>query len=223
MTTTALLVMSDGRRDYLAETMASADANLHGDITHRFIHDDSDDPGFHEWIAEAFPSLKRIWHAAGTKEGFGGSIRCAWSYLAGFDYVFHLEQDFTFNSPVDLEAMKLVLAATPHLQQLALRRQPWNDEERAAGGIVEMHPDDYGQVDLLGHSWLEHRRHFTTNPSLYRGSLCQRGWPDIEHSEGHFGIELFASNRFATCGYWGAWDSGEAVTHIGHERVGCGY
>lgn len=220
MTTTALLVMTDGRRECIEPTIASAEANLQGDITHRFIHDDSEDPAYRSWLWHRFPTYSVI--GTRTRKGFGGAIASAWRYVRRFDYVLHLEDDFTFNRPVDLEAMKLVLAATPHLQQLALRRQPWNEEERHAGGIVECHPADYTDVFLLGHAWLEHRRFFTTNPSLYRGSLCQRGWPEGAESEGHFGIALFADPQ-ATCGYWGARDSGEWVTHIGRERAGVGY
>ncbi len=216
-----LLVMTDGRR-CISDTIRSAEANLIGDITRRIIHNDSSDRDHQEWLLDEFPTYETIFHP-GRREGFGGAIECAWQEVAESDYVFHLEDDFTFNAPVDLEAMKLVLAATPHLQQLALRRQPWNDQERAAGGIVEMHPEDYTEVGLLGHTWLEHRRHLTTNPSLYRGSLCNRRWPVGRESEGRFSIDLFADDPSATCGYWGARDSGEAVTHIGHERVGCGY
>lgn len=217
-----LLVLTDGRRGCLTETIRSAEANLRGDIARRVIHNDSGDRAHQEWLLEEFPGYETIFHP-GRREGFGGAIECAWQVVAGSDFIFHLEDDFTFNRPVDLHAMKLVLAATPHLQQLALRRQPWNDQERAAGGIVELHPADYTDVFMLGHAWLEHRRHLTTNPSLYRGSLCNRRWPTGAESEGRFSIDLFDDDPTATCGYWGARDSGEWVTHIGNERVGVGY
>lgn len=218
---TTLLVMTDGRR-CIAETIRSAEANLMGDIGRRVIHNDSGDWAHQDWLLEQFPEYETIFHPF-DREGFGGAIACAWRHVEDSDYVFHLEDDFTFNRPVDLEAMKLVLAATPRLQQLALRRQPWNDQERHAGGIVELHPGDYSDVFLLGHAWLEHRRFFTTNPSLYRGALTHRGWPTGAESEGRFSIDLFADDPSATCGFWGARDSGEWVTHIGTERVGVGY
>lgn len=221
MTTTAMLVMTDGRRDCIERAIPSAVDNLCGDITVRLIHDDSGDDEYRSWLRQTFPDWSVI--GTGRRLGFSGAYARARLHVRSCDYVFGTEDDFTFNHPVDIEAMKLVLAATPHLQQLALRRQPWNDEERHAGGIVEMHPGDYTDVFLLGHAWLEHRRHFTTNPSLYRGSLCGRAWPPAPESEGHFSIRLFADDPTATCGYWGARDSGEAVTHIGNERVGSGY
>lgn len=219
----ALLVITDGRRDCVAQTIPSARANLVGPVTRKVIYDDSGDEGHHDWLADTFPDFELFAHPMG-RQGFGGAIRTAWSYLAAGDedHVFHLEDDFVFNRTVRLDDMALVLDNYPYLIQLALRRQPWNEEERAAGGIVESHPDDFAEMTWNGHTWLEHRRFFTTNPCLYRRSLCTEQWPDGEHSEGRFGQRLIErpSARF---GYWGARASGEWVAHVGHERVGVGY
>jgi hypothetical protein len=223
----ALLVITDGRREHLAETLASADAMLEGPISERWIYDDSGDPANHEWILSIAPDFELITHPAG-RQGFGGAIRTAWSAidsLSRASYIFHLEDDFTFNRPVPLDDMAWTLGGRRHLAQLALRRQPWND---AAGGIVEMHPDDYhefhvqrGERDL---AWLEHRRNFTTNPSLYRRRLTvDHPWPTGQHSEGRFGIDLLAEHPGYRFGYWGARDSGEWVTHNGAVRNGTGY
>jgi hypothetical protein len=110
----------------------------------------------------------------------------------------------------------------PHLVQMALLRQPWNEHERAAGGIVQMYPEDYEpRMDLQGCQWLEHRRHFTTNPSLVPTWVLRSGWPSPPESEGRFGINLFASDPKLRAGYWG--DGSEWVEHIGRQRVGVGY
>jgi hypothetical protein len=146
--------------------------------------------------------------------------------------VFSTEDDFLFARPVDLSAMGAVLDANPHLVQLALRRQPWNAEERSAGGIVEQHPEAYTEHrDSEGRAWLEHRLFMTTNPSLYRRSLCAMGWPDVPRSEGQLTAYLLRHGVTTTgmpaervrFGFWGARDSGEWCEHIGHERVGTGY
>lgn len=221
-----LLVMTDGRRDCIEQTIASARENLLGNITRRIIHDDSGDPAYRLWLGAWFPEFEIV--STGQRSGFGGAIQSAWRHLRVFPgnerFVAHLEDDFTFNRPVPLDAMADVLQMLPHLQQMALRRQPWNDDERAAGGIVEQHPDDYTEHawESKGHAWLEHRRFFTTNPSLYRMSLTANVWPNGAHSEGVFTHELLA-NPDIRFGFWGARDSGEAVTHIGNERVGVGY
>lgn len=198
----ALLFISDGREDYLRQTRASAEEHL--------------------------PPPRHVIHVddADHELGFDGAIREGWRRVlleTDAEFVFHLEQDFTFNRPVPLAEMAAVLRARPRLAQLALRRQPWNDAERAAGGVVEMHPGDYVDCDLNGWRWLEHTRFFTTNPSLYRRSLCEIGWPEGPESEGRFGIELRRADPRWRFGYWGARDSGEAITHIGEERAGNGY
>lgn len=218
----AVLVITDGR-PYLAETIESARANLVGPVTRWIMYDDTGDSDHRAQLAETFPAFEHI--NAGPRQGFGGAIRASWRHLATLDepFVFHLEQDFTFNQPVPLSGMAQVLDNNPHLVQLALRRQPWNDEEIAAGGIVEQHPEDFTEVaDDFGRVWLEHRRFFTTNPSLYRRDLVRRPWPRGSQSEGRFTHMLLASPK-VRFGYWGAMDSGEWVTHTGHERVGVGY
>lgn len=219
-----LLVMTDGRRECIAQTIPSARENLFGKITRCIIFDDSGDEHYRAWLRKNFPEYEVAWHPAG-RQGFGGAIRAAWSYVGvgPEPYVFHLEDDFVFNRPVSLEPMIESLEYQPHLSQLAFRRQPWNNEERAAGGVVEQHPDAYRDAGCCPeHQWLEHRLFFTTNPSLYRRSLTLAGWPDVEHSEGAFSHQLLDDPdlRF---GFWGGRASGEWVTHIGRERVGTGY
>lgn len=220
----ALLCITDGR-EHIFEAIPSALANLSGPITKRVIYYDDSDKAHATRLLDTFGPLgfELVW---GQRRGFGGAIQAAWWHLMTWpdlpEFVFHLEDDFTFARPVDLSELALVLHAHPYLVQLALRRQPWNEEERAAGGIVESHPSDYREVTWWRHSWLEHRRFFTTNPSLYRSALCAGGWPDGIHSEGVF-TQLLLAYPFARFGFWGARDSGEWVTHIGDERNGLGY
>jgi glycosyltransferase involved in cell wall biosynthesis len=242
-----LLVMTDGRREYLPRTLASMQEMVTGPITRRVIHDDSGDPTYWAWLADMYPAYTVI--RTSGRAGFGGAIRSAWQYLRDIDtedYVLHLEDDFLFHRPVDLADMVTVLDEQPHLAQLALRRQPWNDPERRAGGLVQQHPEAYREVtDPVGRTWLEHRMFFTTNPSLYRRSLCWLAWPEGNQSEGHFGWRLFhdqpslLSGRRSwsawqdstgmippedlRCAFWGSRDSGEWVEHIGHRRTGTGY
>ncbi|ABW12519.1 hypothetical protein Franean1_3107 [Parafrankia sp. EAN1pec] len=236
----AVLVMTDGRDEHLDRAVQSARWHLGGPITEWFMHDDSGDDDHRAQLATRYPQFVQL--GIGPRRGFGGAISWAWSVLTinraldfAFyledDFVFHLEDDFIFHQPVDLGAMADVLTSRPHLAQLALRRQPWNDAERAAGGIVEQHPDDYvEQTDEDGNAWLEHRRFFTTNPCLYPRELCSAGWPAGPDSEGRFGLRLLerglpwgVSGADVRMGFWGARDSGEWVEHIGHQRAGTGY
>lgn len=220
-----LLVITDGRTEYLRDVVASAAVNMDRElIGERWMYDDTGDAEHRAFLAAEFPEFRHI--NAGPRQGFGGAIRAAWAQMlehSDAGQIFHLEQDFTFNRPVELAEMSLTLDDNPYLVQLALRRQPWNPDEVAAGGIVEQHPDDY--VDKTGPfgSWLEHRRFFTTNPCLYARPLMLEGWPHGNDSEGRFGLGLLEQDPSRRFGFWGARASGEAVAHIGHHRVGVGY
>lgn len=220
----ALLVITDGRKDCIRQTIPSALAMLAGPLTRFVIYDDSGDDEHADWLRMSFPTFELVTHPDG-RQGFGGAIRAAWSRLASGSerFVFHLEDDFTFNRPVDLEAMAAVLDADAALVQLALRRQPWNPDEIEAGGVIEQRPHDYSdRCDQAGNSWLEHRLFFTTNPSLYRSDLCELDWPNAARSEGIFTHDLLVDPH-VRFGYWGERASKPWVTHIGRDRVGHGY
>lgn len=225
----ALLVLTDGRPGLIEQTLESAFERLQGIEWVRFvIHDDSADPTHRDELRRKWPTAEVI--GGPDRRGFGGAIHAAWMYLqrtAEHDiarHVFHLEDDFTFNRAVRVDRMARVLDANKHLVQLALRRQPWNDDERAAGGVVELHPEMYEDCqNPAGDHWLEQRVFFTTNPSLYRRSLCSRGWPLVKRSEGVFSLDIIERDPAARFAYWGPRASGEWVHHIGDERVGKGY
>lgn len=196
LVTCALLIISDGRDEYHEKSLISA--------------------------ADCLPEFEQTIHIEdrGHRLGFAGAIQKGWSQVRT-DYVFHLEADFTFNRPVPVDDMISVLEARPYLVQMALLRQPWNERERAAGGIVQMDPELYSPASWNGYRWLEHRRNVTTNPCVWPRRVIDRGWPQVKHSEGHFGIDLFASDPALRAAYWGAGE--EWVTHIGDVRSGRGY
>lgn len=219
----AVLVMTDGRDDVLHECMTWNSVTSAGGIEY-WLHDDTGDDAHRQALATQYRTFNVL--GEGPRRGFGGAIRYAWSQLlarSAAEYVWHQEDDFLAAGSVDLTELATVLEANPYLVQVALRRQAWNDAERAAGGVIEQHPDDYKQVTDGRHTWLEHRRFFTTNPCLYRRSLLERGWPEGQHSEGRFGIALFADHPQARAAFWGPRDAPPAVQHIGMQRVGTGY
>jgi hypothetical protein len=237
--TVALLVITDGRFEYIRDTINSFNDQVSGPVTERWLYDDSGAANHRRWLSDAFPDFRLIWHREG-RQGFGGAIRAAWERLRAdstAEHIFHLEDDFTFDQPIDLGAMAGVLHMNPHIVQVALRRQPWNDAEREAGGVVELHPDafvdrnvwglhftSWGAEDPRLHPILEHTLFWTTNPSLYRRSLIQtEGWPTGSRSEGRFTANIRARHPGWRFAYWGARDSGEWVFHTGNERAGVGY
>ena len=227
----AVLVITDGRDDYLAESVRSALGSLTGPIVEWWMFDDTGRDDYRQGLARRYPTFRHI--NAGPRQGFGGAIRGAWAHLAEQStarYVFHLEGDFTFCRPVDLGPLTTLLDTRPHLAQVALVRQPWNDAERAAGGLLAAHPGAFTpHADRHGHQWLEHRLWWTTNPSMYRRSLLAVGWPDGPQSEGLFTHRLLEDGTPETepahlaFGYWGQATDPPWVDHIGHRRAGRDY
>lgn len=222
----AVIVFTDGRTNVLRRTIESFNAMVSGDIVERWIYDDSGNAKQREMLAKRYPDFTLITHPSGERQGFAGAVRTGWDALRResiADWVFHLEDDFTFNRPVDLNDLQNVMVKRPNLAQIALLRQAWNPGEIAAGGLLEMNPDAYvPHLDRDDREWLEHDLFFTTNPSLYRRSLIDMfDWPAGPESEGRFGMKVReAGFRFA---YWGARDDGPLVHHIGQSRTGEGY
>lgn len=223
----ALLIVTDGRDDYLAQCVASLD-RLAGPVTERWMHDDTGDPLYRAQLADRYPNWRIV--DGGPRRGCAGAIRSAWTILrhdSSARFVFHLEQDFVLTRPVDLAELARLLDDHPELAQVALRRQPCNMLERQYGGVVESHPDWYTDRSDGSTHWLEHRSFFTCNPCLYRGDLTTLGWPehiDGRYSEDTFHRRLIAEGTPQVAGdlvryaYWGARDSGVWVKHIGHAR-----
>lgn len=155
--------------------------------------------------------------------GFAGAIREGWREAldTDADYIFHLESDFAFRRPVPLDDMVAVLRSHPQLVQMALLRQPVNEQEKAAGGLVQQRPHTYALREDGDRAWLEHSNFVTTNPCVWPRWVVERGWPQIPQSEGHFGIDLFASDPSLRAAFWGRGE--EWVEHLGSVRAGVGY
>lgn len=218
----AIVIVTDGRRDCLERTVASLQWAWGDNAVDRIVVvDDSCDREHWEWIDRHLAMYERVRHM--RKMGFGGAIQSAWREVGGSDFIFHLEDDFIFNEPIDVVGMCGVLNVETDVAQMALKRQPWSPEEIEVGGFMEQHPEDYHDRVTMGHCWCWQRRFFTTNPSFYRGSLTLRGWPNGPESEGRFGLQLLADQPEAKFGFWGHKADPPRIHHIGEERVGSGY
>lgn len=236
----ATLVFTDGRDDLLDRTIESYRENVSTTVDSMIvIHDDTGDKAHAQRLDRRYRDAvvipMRPWM---QRRGFGGAISYAWQFVAGWNstssppervrYLFHLEDDFTFSRPVDLDVLSAFLDAHREVAQVALRRQAWNSAEIAAGGVVELHPEEYVEQSWSGpydvdYPWLAHRLFWTTNPSLYRASILDVGWPDGEQSEGQFTARLLAERPETRFAYWGARSDAPWVEHIGATRVGTGY
>lgn len=197
--TVALLLIDDGREDYLDRCLESLAEHL-PPVDACVMVNDSD----HEL-------------------GFSGAIQAGWDAVLETDckYVAHLESDFLLTERVPIRFMQLILEHDPTLAQIALLRQPWNDREQAAGGIIQQDPDSYEEHESVAGKWTTHSVCMTTNPSLYPRHIVERGWPQVPASEGVFSAQLREDGyRFA---FLGGKSDGPRCEHIGVHRTGCGY
>lgn len=218
----ALLVFTDGRFDCLTKTLDSFRRNMGFDLfDQRVIIDDSADPEYRERLLQAVESDFRV-VSAERRRGFAGAVQAGWNEVKPWvDYIFHLEDDFVLEGEVDINDLADLMERESHITQVALLRQAWNEREREAGGIIQADPDDFHFLCDNDCDWIEHRKFWTTNPSLYPRWVTRRGWPQGDHSEGRFGVELFSQDPSRVSAFWG--DGEPWVTHIGDERVGTGY
>lgn len=145
--------------------------------------------------------------------GLAGAVREAWRLAlhTDCDYLLHIEEDFTFPAGIPVAEMVKVAERSPHLAQVVLKRQPWNDTEKQAGGIIEAAPHAYRQ--RLG--FVEHTEIFSLNPCIIPRRVLELGWPDGNEAE--FTIRLLdLGYRFAFFGYTA--DPPRCI-HLGNERA----
>jgi len=213
-----LTVLTCANRDTLEPTIRSAEENLKGPIGRKLICVDAGEgePGvnvdFDGWD---------VVHM-GSSQGYVRATRNAQFHAiaSGQPWVFWLEDDFTFNQPIDLLGMQKILDDHPELAQLSLKRQPWYPEEIEVGDMLAWRPrGTFKQRD----GYVEHRAYWTTNAMMVRRSfLASHEWPGQPGSERRFGQMIFRQPGVFG-GILGAIDDPPLTHHIGHQRAGFGY
>lgn len=207
------------RRAYLRRSMASLHEQVHGPIIQRVVYDCWGDPAIREELRAIAEPLGFYVVGPEHEVDFTAGMQAMWAYLrkrAKADFILAVEDDFTYQRPVDLVPMIATLKRNPHLVQLALLRDACYPDERETGGILGWPLPSFQFRD----GWFEHRQFFTLNPSLFRRSLTERPWPSGHHSETLFGKSLF-NDRSLRAAFWGAGE--EWIAHIGEVRAGVGY
>ena len=114
----ALMVITDGRWDYLQQTLESAAQCLDYPFSQRLLVDDSGESvGF---VPDGFDIIRNL-----PRKGLAGAIQTGWDHLNDdIDFVFHLEDDFVFPDEVDIELMVEILEYEPELARLLCFASP---------------------------------------------------------------------------------------------------
>lgn len=206
------------RRAYLERSIASLNEQVRGPIVQRVIYDCWGDSTIRDWLGETFGPMG--FYVVGPEQpvDYTGSMQAMWRYLqkrAKGEYIFQVEDDFTYERPVDLGPMIAALRENPNLVQMALLRDACYADERETGGILGWPEPAFDRRP----EWLEHKLFFTANPSLFRHSLTDTPWPSGRHSETLFGKRVLSGD--ARSAFWGQGE--EWIRHIGEVRAGVGY
>jgi hypothetical protein len=214
--TVDLLIISDGR-GYLRESIPSLMANADPEWFSKALVIEDGPATCFAIEAETMLSDWGVPTMAvnlGGRNGGAAAIQAGW-HMTQYshpepDYVFHLEEDFTFNTTIPMAQMVGMLDADPWLAQVHLRRQPWGTE--GPQGYIGDNPAAYEQTDGL----LIHKEWFSLGPGLYPLRITFGGWPEGGH-EHHFAERIFAEGYH--CGIYGTAEDEPRVTHIGDRRA----
>lgn len=241
MTKILLGVIGNGRRELLEQTVASAASRLKGEFFEKVMINDAPSPEYNKYLIDKYgDEFTVINHDQNM--GLSGSVQSLWmlAQMKQADYIFHLEEDFTFNKNIYVDDLIQILSNDIHIAQIALKRQPCNPAEIEVGGFMEQNPSSYikhtiwripvyrlnpnrskwicGRVAKIINEidYLNHRNFFTLNPCLYPISTTRIGW-EKGWGEKEFGERLF-SNELIKCSYLGKIEDAPLVEHIGNYR-----
>jgi hypothetical protein len=200
-------ILTDGRADYLCEAMDTIDRL--GKFDERFIVDDSGDPDYTKWLRENFRGVK-VYNNP-TRRGLAGAVEAVWHRAVAFDadFLFHMEDDFLINEPIDVRSIVATLEGEPDVAQMLLKRQPLVHAELAAGDILGAMGDIDARV-----GWVTQQTIFSLNPCVIPRWVLELGWPSGNEAEMTRNL-LAQGARF---GVWGDPGSRPLVHHIGDSR-----
>lgn len=206
--TIGLLVITDGRAEYLEQMWASLDPHSL-DLGPFVLVDDSGDPDYNKQVEDWLKPDHFVAHP--HRRGLAAAVESGWERMRRLhvDYVFHVEEDFTFPQPPAIKDMVELLEADPWLAQVCLIRQPWSPIEQQFGTLL-MRPELYEQRD----GWIEHCAVFSLNPCVYPARVMFGGWP----AENEAGMTQRLAAEGYHFGYLGEIDDPPRCIHIGARR-----
>lgn len=206
----ALLVIGNGRLDYLHDTVDAALTHL-PEFDHYLMVDDSGDPAVQRELNRNYPDFRIRSHTANL--GMARAVQSGFDLVLSTDaeYVFWLEEDFRILRPPPIHMAIEILTSYPQVAQMLFERQCLTPDEHATGSV---HGAMNG-IDMDG--WTLQRHIFSLNPCVIpRYVLEEYRWP-----EGPLGIgnEAGMTKQLLDDGWsFGVWH-GQMVEHEGVLRA----
>ena len=200
----ALLVIGNGRLDYLHDTVDSALAWC-PQFDHYLMVDDSGDGTVRRELDRYYPDFTI--HHNPENRGMAHAVQQGFYMVldTDADYVLWLEEDMRIMAELPLLYSRRILATNPHVAQMLYQRQCLTPQEHEAGSVVgAMAGTDHGW-------WTEHRHIFSLNPCLIPRRTLERGWPQGNEREM---TDLLIKDGWT----FGVWNKGPLVEHVGVVR-----
>ena len=213
----AVVVIGDGRKQYLDQCVPAISANVTHPIYARIMVNDEADPAYCSTLDSEYPEWV---HVHTGRVGMAGAVQAGYDAALTFspDYTLWVEEDMLLTQPLPIADVAQVLGSRRdedghRLAQMMFPREPWwNDMEQQHG--------QWGALQRLSASPTVHGTYlsqdyiFSLNPCLIPRRVLQLGW-DADNEAG-------VTKKLRDDGYvFGVWGSGETYArHIGHERSG---
>ena len=206
----ALLVIGNGRVDYLTDTIDAAFQHL-PPMDHLLMIDDSGDPSVRRHLARTYPDFTIRHHD--TNWGMARAVQDGFDAVLATDaeYAVWLEEDFRILRPLPIRVAIDALTTHPHVAQILFQRQPLTPQEHEAGTVVG------AMGDVVDHGLFSTQRHiFSLNPCVIPRRLLEYGWP-----AGPIGVgnETGFTRQLLDDGWhFGVWNTPHLVEHVGETR-----
>lgn len=207
-----VLFFTDGRDEYTSQMLESFAKNVKFDNSYSIMLCDNP-TGRNTVFLEGIKKKYKINQLVLNEErlGIAGSVQKAWGLIPDdCTYVWHQENDFLFNEPVNIPAFMEILE-NRNINQVALLRQAWYDNEVKAGGLFQANDKVYKNGFVRMHPVVLHKQFFTHNPSLYRRDVIK-----IMPNYGEYNMMRKLSGY---CAFWGTKTDKPRVTHIGEKKI----
>ncbi len=215
--TIALIVITDGRADFLAETLAAAYEYLPPFDT-RFIIDDSGNNDYANWLRANYsliagPHLGYEVVHHNTRRGLAGAVQSGFdtALRTDCDYAFWLEDDMVFHRTPPVIDACAALDKNFELANMGFKRAVTDPSE---GADVLATMVERSTVHHVGPKFTTHDYIFSLNPGLIPRRTLELGW-DAGNEAGQTAALLGQGFRF---GMWGAPFGPDYIETIGTGR-----
>lgn len=211
----AVLVIGDGRREFLGQALCSVSECVTYPISARLMINDCEADEYADELVFAFPE----WTIANTRRrGMAGAVQAGFDLCLAHDpdYVLWIEEDMVLTRTLPIGQAIEVLDAHPELAQMCFKREPFDpsegDDQLAA--ICNLAPNHGAKADYTWHDFL-----FSMNPCLIPKRILGLGWPAGPLGVGNeSGMTTKLLERGYVFGSWGHVGDEPWCRHIGVAR-----